>query len=82
MSGAADGSAKVWDFDTCNLLHSLQINSTNDISSVSIGSNGKLIVSHGQRLGHESMHTKVARGFLEVLDPYSVCRSSTATFVI
>ena len=51
VSGAADQSVKVWDFITCNLLHSLPtgMDSSAGISSLSIGSNGRLIVSNGKR---------------------------------
>ena len=54
VSGAADGSVKVWEFSTCNLLHSLSsaTDSTDAISSISIGSNGRVIVSKTQRFGY------------------------------
>ena len=51
VSGAADGSVKVWEFSTCNPLHSLSsaTECTDGISSISIGSNGRVIVSKAQR---------------------------------
>ncbi|CAI8002754.1 Uncharacterized WD repeat-containing protein alr3466 [Geodia barretti] len=49
VSGSAGGEVKVWDFSNFDLLHSLTRDSSEGISSISIGTNGRLIVANGQR---------------------------------
>ena len=49
VSGSADGSIRVWNFSTCELLQSLPTVSEESISSISIGTNAKLIITNEQR---------------------------------
>ena len=58
MSGSTNGSLKVWDFNTCSLVHTL-LSGGNDqsaVTSVSIGPNGNIIASNGKR--SNSTHTE------------------------
>ena len=60
MSGSAGGEVKVWDFSNFDFLHSLTRDSSEGISSISIGTNGRLIVANGQRLANTLVFKNLA----------------------